>query len=194
MPTSATAAVVTSHRLGPAGRQSDSDHADAADGHLQHDHQQRRRGHVGRSRTASRRPISTAPHYQAGGRSPRTTTGSGRRSTATTVNNSINGLFVRIATPAGNELQPLTVSGRFDDIDIVHVLAENLEIQGSAAIRCSIDAAGGRLITFTPRGGGRLSAGDVPVQARLRGPNGFEGRPSQRRPRPPCRPPTRRFN
>jgi hypothetical protein len=45
-------------------------------------------------------------------------------------NNTINGLFIRIKTPAGDALRPMTVSGRFDDTDIVHVLTENLVIQG----------------------------------------------------------------
>ena len=45
--------------------------------------------------------------------------------------NSINGMFIRQRTPAGGELQKLTVSGRWDDSDIVHVVAENLKIQGS---------------------------------------------------------------
>ncbi|HEY6565360.1 MAG TPA: hypothetical protein VIY86_12735, partial [Pirellulaceae bacterium] len=46
-------------------------------------------------------------------------------------NNTINALFVRVKTPAGNALQKLTVSGRWDDDDIVHVLTEVLEIQGT---------------------------------------------------------------
>ncbi|MEX0938829.1 MAG: NF038122 family metalloprotease [Pirellulales bacterium] len=46
-------------------------------------------------------------------------------------NNSINGLFVRIATPSGNQLRRMTVSGRWDDTDIVHVVAENLQIAGT---------------------------------------------------------------
>ena len=48
------------------------------------------------------------------------------------LNNSINGMLVRIVTPAGNNTRPLTVPGRFDDIDIVHVIAENLQVQGTA--------------------------------------------------------------
>ena len=36
--------------------------------------------------------------------------------------NSINGLFVSVATPAGDELEELTQSSRWDDNDIVHVL------------------------------------------------------------------------
>jgi hypothetical protein len=47
------------------------------------------------------------------------------------VNNDINGLFVRIDTGFGSETQRLTVNGRFDDSDIVHVVAENLFIQGT---------------------------------------------------------------
>ncbi|WP_404310545.1 tandem-95 repeat protein [Neorhodopirellula lusitana] len=45
--------------------------------------------------------------------------------------NSINGLFVRVLTPAVDELETLTVSGRFDDTDIVHVISEVLTISGA---------------------------------------------------------------
>ncbi len=47
------------------------------------------------------------------------------------VDNSINGLFIRVSTRTGDRLQPLTSQARFDDTDIVHVLAENLTIQGA---------------------------------------------------------------
>ena len=61
----------------------------------------------------------------------RLSTGSVRRSTATCWSeNSSNGLFVRISTPAGDAQNQLTVAGRFDDTDVVHVLAENLVIAG----------------------------------------------------------------
>ncbi|MFK8111489.1 MAG: GEVED domain-containing protein [Rubripirellula sp.] len=46
--------------------------------------------------------------------------------------NSINGLFIRIETRSGESLEDLEVNARFDDSDIVHVLAENLLIEGSA--------------------------------------------------------------
>jgi hypothetical protein len=49
----------------------------------------------------------------------------------TLVNNSTNALFVRTRTPAGNVLEELTVAGRFDDTDIVHVLEENLSVRGT---------------------------------------------------------------
>ena len=47
------------------------------------------------------------------------------------VDNSINGLFVRLTIPAGSQLEEMTVSGRWDDADVVHVLAENLRIPGN---------------------------------------------------------------
>ncbi|MEM7475538.1 MAG: GEVED domain-containing protein [Planctomycetota bacterium] len=45
--------------------------------------------------------------------------------------NSINGLFVRVETLAGNEIDQLDVPGRFDDTSITHVLGENLIIRGT---------------------------------------------------------------
>lgn len=49
----------------------------------------------------------------------------------TIVENSINGLFVRIRTRSGEPLEALTTAARFDDIDITHVLTENLVIAGT---------------------------------------------------------------
>ncbi|MCC9657531.1 tandem-95 repeat protein [Rhodopirellula halodulae] len=49
----------------------------------------------------------------------------------TLINNTINGLFVRVDTPAAGELQPMSVSGRFDDHDIVHAISEVLTIEGN---------------------------------------------------------------
>ena len=47
------------------------------------------------------------------------------------MDNTVNGLFVRLKTPAGGDLEQLQVSGRWDDADIVYVLSEDLRIQGS---------------------------------------------------------------
>ncbi|MEZ6120179.1 MAG: NF038122 family metalloprotease [Pirellulaceae bacterium] len=58
------------------------------------------------------------------------------------VDNSINGLFTRIETPAGDALEKLTVTGRWDDADIVHVVSENLTIQGTPGGPL-VDAASG---------------------------------------------------
>ena len=48
-----------------------------------------------------------------------------------TVDNSINGLFIRVVTPAGQDLERLTVPGRWDDTDVTYVVAENLVIAGT---------------------------------------------------------------
>ena len=45
--------------------------------------------------------------------------------------NSINGLFIRVATRTGEQLRRITTSARFDDTDIPHVLPENLIIEGT---------------------------------------------------------------
>jgi hypothetical protein len=50
----------------------------------------------------------------------------------TIVDNSINGLFVRIQTRAGAELEQLTTAARFNDGDIPIVITENLKIAGTA--------------------------------------------------------------
>lgn len=47
------------------------------------------------------------------------------------VDNSINGLFIRIRSESGRPIDRLDVSARIDDTDIVHVLTENLEIVGN---------------------------------------------------------------
>ena len=57
----------------------------------------------------------------------------------TLLNNSINGLMVRIRTDAGETLTKLTVPARFDDRDIVIVIPENLVVS---------DNPGGPLLTF----------------------------------------------
>jgi len=44
--------------------------------------------------------------------------------------NTTNGLFIRIPKLAGNVLQPMRVSGRLDDTDIVHILTDNLLLAG----------------------------------------------------------------
>ncbi|MEM6981210.1 MAG: peptidase, partial [Planctomycetota bacterium] len=44
--------------------------------------------------------------------------------------NTINGLFVRVLTPTAGVLETLSVPGRFDDTEIVHVISEELIIEG----------------------------------------------------------------
>ncbi len=76
------------------------------------------------------------------------------------LNNSTNGLFVRVNTPAGGSTQKLTVASRFDDTDIAHVVAQNLQIQGTPGgvildqVQVSVN-----LVTLTPRTGGTIVPG-----------------------------------
>jgi hypothetical protein len=76
----------------------------------------------------------------------------------TVFENSINGLFIRIATPAGNEAESLTVAGRFDDTDIVHVITENLKIEGTpGGPLLEISTPPTILVTLNPLTNGTLS-------------------------------------
>ncbi|MBI2477592.1 MAG: hypothetical protein HYV60_02765, partial [Planctomycetia bacterium] len=98
----------------------------------------------------------------------------------TLLGNSTNGLFIKVETPAGGQQRALTVSGRFDDTDIVHVLAENLIIEGSPGEpfldleKPSVDQ-----ITDSPRTGGVLAPGTYRYKVTFVDVNGFEGRPSE---------------
>src|SRR6056300_1308836 len=47
------------------------------------------------------------------------------------IENSINGLFIRVTTTPVDPAKKFTVSARFDDTDIVHYVAENLTVVGS---------------------------------------------------------------
>ena len=78
----------------------------------------------------------------------------------TLLNNSTNGLFVRIQTAPGSPTKQMTVSGRFNDSDIVHVVAENLKIQGTpGGPFLEVNVPPVVLVTVTPQAGGTLSTG-----------------------------------
>ena len=46
------------------------------------------------------------------------------------VENSLNGLFIRVTTPAGQDIEKMTVSGRWDERDIPIILTEALILRG----------------------------------------------------------------
>ncbi len=66
--------------------------------------------------------------------------------------NSLNGLFIEIETPALATTRTLTTSGRWDDTDIVHIVSENLEIQGQP---------GGPLLYETAPGVGTITQANI---------------------------------
>lgn len=80
----------------------------------------------------------------------------------TIVENTTNGLFIRVTTPAGTEITPQTVSARWNDTDIVHVLGQTLIIQGTpggAVLESNLPPS--ELVTLTTlTGGGNLPAGN----------------------------------
>ncbi len=76
------------------------------------------------------------------------------------VNNSLNGLQVRVRTAGTTQLEKMTVQGRFDDLGVVHFVPENLEIQGTAGGPVLIDtppAASSTQLSLRP--GGTLPVG-----------------------------------
>lgn len=106
--------------------------------------------------------------------------------TTTTVNNvttsqanSINGLFVRLVTLAGQQPQKLTTTARFDDLDIVHVIAENLIIEGTPGGGLQdLELPDVSLITLAPQSGGTLAAGTYTYKITYVDLNGNESAPS----------------
>jgi len=80
----------------------------------------------------------------------------------TLTDNSINGLFVRVRTPATDERQPMTVSGRFDDFDVTHVLSEALVLAGDAGgpVLSEVRPDGPGVSVNPAAGSGTLAPGD----------------------------------
>lgn len=67
----------------------------------------------------------------------------------TVTNNSVNGLFIRIETLPGQSTTGQTVSGRWDDTDIVHVITDTLNLDGTpggAYIEQTPPSVGGVLV------------------------------------------------
>ena len=76
------------------------------------------------------------------------------------IDNSVNGLFIKVTTSPASSPEVVSVSGRFDDTDIVHVVSENLIIAGT--VGGSIQDAAippTTVVTLATRTGGSLAAG-----------------------------------
>ncbi|MGN6544967.1 MAG: vWA domain-containing protein, partial [Aureliella sp.] len=77
----------------------------------------------------------------------------------TLTGNSINGLQIRART-SGGSLESMTVAGRFDDTDIVHVVTENLQIAGTpGGFIADVNAPPTTIVTLTVQSGGTLPVG-----------------------------------
>ncbi len=74
-------------------------------------------------------------------------------------NNSLNGLLVRARSTSGTT-ESMTVSGRFDDTDIVHIVTENLQIAGTpGGFVADVSAPPTTIVTLSSQTGGTLAAG-----------------------------------
>ncbi len=78
----------------------------------------------------------------------------------TLIDNSINGLFIRIVTRTGDVLESISTTTRFDDTDITHVLAENLVIDGTPGGAIINTAAPPTLLVNTQA---VIGSGEVPA-------------------------------
>ncbi len=77
----------------------------------------------------------------------------------TIVDNSINGLFVRVVTRTGDNLETVSVTARFDDTDIPHVLTENLVVDGTPGGPIILSSAPSSLLIRTATS----PTGDIPA-------------------------------
>ncbi len=112
-------------------------------------------------------------------------------------NNSKNGLFIRISTVPGAALREQTVSGRWDDIDIPHLLSEHLVLAGTpGGAFLERVAPPTNLVTFPPS----VTPGDLNEGERYLyrftfvDRNGFESPPSAIVPSPTDNPPVATVN
>ena len=95
------------------------------------------------------------------------------------VDNSINGLFVRVSTTATGAPAELTVAGRFDDTDIVHYVAENLIVAGNpGGVLQDPTRPDATTILTTVTDGGDLADGTYDYRVTFVDQFGFESLPS----------------
>lgn len=94
-------------------------------------------------------------------------------------NNSINGLFISVETPADGVTRTLTVPGRMNDTDIVHLIAESLILTGSVGGSVLDNTAPlAEAISLGPSVGGTLVPGVYNYKMTFVDRNGYESVPS----------------
>ncbi|KAA1257828.1 hypothetical protein LF1_03180 [Rubripirellula obstinata] len=95
-------------------------------------------------------------------------------------NNSVNGLFIRIETSPELPPQQLSLSARFDDVSVVHYVAENIFITGTPGGSIQ-DGIQPDLVSasFQPISGGTLDAGTYNYRLTFVDAGGFESLASE---------------
>ncbi|MDA9777982.1 DVUA0089 family protein, partial [Rubripirellula sp.] len=95
------------------------------------------------------------------------------------VDNTINGVLFRIQTPSGGELEKLRANVRLDDTDVVHVLTENLILEGSAGgVNASVASPESLLIRGLAAIGGSVEQGQYSYKITFFNQEGYETSPS----------------
>ncbi len=91
-------------------------------------------------------------------------------------NNTLNGLFIRVETESGAPPVVQTISARWDDIDIVHILSENLVLSGAAggAIRDEFSPAINLVTLAVNADSGRVDSGVYTYRMTMVDAFGFE--------------------
>lgn len=95
----------------------------------------------------------------------------------TVTNNTINGLSVNIETPTGGVRRELSAPGRFDDTDIVHVVRDNLIIDGNPGgpLLDAEQPPATLVVPSSAAGTSLLGAGTYNYRVTYVDRNGFEG-------------------
>ncbi|MBU6174152.1 MAG: hypothetical protein KGQ60_10125, partial [Planctomycetes bacterium] len=76
------------------------------------------------------------------------------------INNTLNGLFIKTRTGVAENPETLTVAARFDDVDITHVMGENLVVEGKPGGGVlDVAAPPTAIVTLANGGSGSLAAG-----------------------------------
>ncbi len=89
-------------------------------------------------------------------------------------NNLINGLYIRIDTQSGSELEQLQVSARFDDTDIVHVLDQSLLLEGQSGGPVQESVRPSSILGLSEVSGGSIDAGTYQYRYTFVDMRGFE--------------------
>ena len=98
----------------------------------------------------------------------------------TLTDNTINGVLFRIQTPSGADLNQLSVNARLDDVDVVHVLTENLVIEGGAGgPDMSVASPDSALLKGFAQSGGEIEEGSYVYKLTYFNSRGYETSPSE---------------